>query len=43
MSAVRIVGIGGSLATPSASLTVLTVAVDGAREYGAEVKVFSRP
>jgi len=41
MSAVRIVGIGGSLATPSASLTALTVAVDGAREYGAEVKVFN--
>ena len=41
MSVVRIVGIGGSLATPSASLTALTVAVDGAREYGAEVKMFN--
>jgi FMN reductase len=41
MSAVRIVGIGGSLATPSASFTALTVAVDGAREYGAEVRVFN--
>jgi FMN reductase len=35
------VGMGGSLAASSASLTALTVAVDGAREYGAEVKVFN--
>jgi FMN reductase len=41
MSAVRIVGIGGSLAAPSASFSALTVAVDGAREYGAEVQVFN--
>ena len=35
------VGMDGSLAASSASLTALTVAVDGAREYGAEVKVFN--
>jgi NAD(P)H-dependent FMN reductase len=40
MSAVRIVGIGGSLAAPSESFTAPTVALDGAREYGAQVQVF---
>jgi FMN reductase len=41
MSAVRIVGIGGSLAANSASFTALTVALDGAREFSAEVQLFN--
>jgi len=39
MNAMKIVGIGGSLATNSASLAALAVALDGAREYGAEIRL----
>jgi FMN reductase len=37
---VTIVGLGGSLAEHSASLAALTVALEGARDYGAEVRLF---
>src|SRR5689334_5478259 len=40
MSLTKIVGIGGSLAAKSASLTALSIALDGAREYGADVRLF---
>jgi len=40
MSRVTIVGLGGSLAPHSASLSALRVALDGARDYGAEVRLF---
>ena len=40
MSRVTIVGLGGSLARQSASLSALRVALDGARDYGAEVQLF---
>jgi FMN reductase len=40
MSRITIVGLGGSLAQPSASLSALSVALEGAREYGAEVQLF---
>src|SRR5712672_3140083 len=40
MSRVRIVGLGGSLAQHSASLSALRVALDGARDYGADVQLF---
>jgi FMN reductase len=40
MGAVKIVGIGGSLAPNSASRTALAVALEGAREYGADVRLF---
>jgi NAD(P)H-dependent FMN reductase len=39
MNALKIVGIGGSLASNSASLEALTVALDGARDYGAEIRL----
>jgi FMN reductase len=40
MSRVTIVGLGGSLARPSSSLSALSVALEGAREYGANVQLF---
>jgi FMN reductase len=40
MSRVTIVGLGGSLAQHSASLSALSVALEGAREYGADVRLF---
>jgi FMN reductase len=40
MSRVTIVGLGGSLAKPSSSLSALSVALEGAREYGADVQLF---
>jgi FMN reductase len=40
MNAVKIVGLGGSLAPHSTSLAALGVALDGAREYGADVRLF---
>jgi FMN reductase len=40
MSRVKIVGLGGSLAPHSASLAALTVALEGARAFGAEVQLF---
>ncbi len=40
MSRITIVGLGGSLAQQSASLSALSVALEGAREYGAEVQLF---
>ena len=40
MSQVTIVGLGGSLAQHSTSLSALKVALEGAREYGAEVQLF---
>src|SRR5262245_5454258 len=40
MSAVKIVGLGGSLAPRSASLAALSVALEGAKDYGAEVRLF---
>jgi FMN reductase len=40
MSRVTIVGLGGSLAKPSSSLSALSVALEGAREYGADVRLF---
>jgi FMN reductase len=40
MSRVTIVGLGGSLARPSSSLSALSVALAGARDYGAEVQLF---
>jgi FMN reductase len=40
MSRVTIVGLGGSLAKPSSSLSALSVALEGAREYGANVRLF---
>src|SRR5262249_40121974 len=39
MNAMKIVGIGGSLATNSASLAALAVALEGARDYGAEIRL----
>src|SRR5258706_8307675 len=39
MSRITIVGLGGSLAQQSASLSALSVALEGAREYGAEVQL----
>ncbi len=41
MSRVTIVGLGGSLAQRSTSLSALTVALDGARDYGADVRLFN--
>jgi FMN reductase len=41
MSRVTIVGLGGSLAQPSSSLSALSVALEGAREYGADVQLFN--
>jgi FMN reductase len=35
----KIVGIGGSLAPNSASLAALSVALEGARDYGAEIRL----
>jgi FMN reductase len=40
MSRVTIVGLGGSLARQSSSLSALSVALEGAREYGADVRLF---
>jgi len=40
MSRVKIVGLGGSLAPHSASLSALTVALEGARDFGADVRLF---
>ena len=40
MSRVRIVGLGGSLAEYSTSLSALNVALEGARDYGADVRLF---
>jgi FMN reductase len=40
MSPVTIVGLGGSLARQSSSLSALSVALEGAREYGAHVQLF---
>ncbi len=40
MGVVKIVGLGGSLAANSSSLTALKVALDGAREFGADVRLF---
>jgi FMN reductase len=40
MSRVTIVGLGGSLATHSSSLSALSVALEGAREHGADVRLF---
>jgi FMN reductase len=40
MSRVSIVGLGGSLATHSSSLSALSVALEGAREHGADVRLF---
>src|SRR4051794_13735501 len=40
MSRVTIVGLGGSLAPQSTSLSALKVALDGARDYGADVQLF---
>ncbi len=40
MSHVTIVGLGGSLAQHSTSLSALSVALDGARDYGADVRLF---
>jgi FMN reductase len=40
MSRVTIVGLGGSLATHSSSLSALNVALEGAREFGANVQLF---
>jgi FMN reductase len=40
MSRVRIVGLGGSLAQHSASLSALRGALEGARDCGAEVQLF---
>jgi FMN reductase len=41
MSTIKIVGLGGSLAPNSASLAALSVALDGAREFGAEVRLLN--
>src|SRR5260221_1584847 len=41
MSRVTIVGLGGSLAQHSTSLSALRVALEGAREYGANVQLFN--
>jgi FMN reductase len=40
VSPVKIVGLGGSLALNSSSLAALRVALEGAREYGADVRLF---
>ena len=40
MESIKIVGLGGSLAPHSTSLAALSVALDGAREYGASVRLF---
>ena len=40
MSPVTVVGLGGSLAPHSTSLSALSVALDGARDYGADVQLF---
>jgi NAD(P)H-dependent FMN reductase len=40
MSRVTIVGLGGSLAQHSTSLSALSVALDCARDYGADVQLF---
>jgi hypothetical protein len=40
VSRVTIVGLGGSLAPHSTSLSALSVALDGARDYGADVRLF---
>ena len=40
MTLVSIVELGGSLAQHSASLSALRVALEGARDYGAEVQLF---
>jgi FMN reductase len=40
MSRINVVGIGGSLAPNSASLAALSVALEGAREFGADVRLF---
>jgi FMN reductase len=40
MSRVNIVGLGGSLARPSSSLSALSVALEGARDFGADVRLF---
>jgi FMN reductase len=39
MSRLRIVGLGGSLAEYSTSLSALNVALEGARDYGADVRL----
>ena len=40
MGGVTIVGLGGSLARPSSSLAALSVALEGASEFGANVRLF---
>jgi FMN reductase len=40
MSRITIVGLGGSLTPHSTSLSALNVALEGAREYGADVRLF---
>src|SRR5258708_4539964 len=40
MSRLTIVGLGGSLAKHSSSLSALSVALEGAREHGADVRLF---
>jgi FMN reductase len=40
MSRVTIVGLGGSLAPHSTSLSALRVALEGARDYGTDVRLF---
>lgn len=40
MGALKIVGIGGSLAPHSSSRAALAVALEGAREFGADVRLF---
>jgi FMN reductase len=40
MNRVTIVGLGGSLAPHSTSLSALSVALEGAREYGTDVRLF---
>jgi FMN reductase len=40
MSRVTIVGLGGSLAKHSSSLSAVSVALEGAREHGADVRLF---
>ena len=40
MSRVSIVGLGGSLARHSSSLSALSVALEGAREHGTDVRLF---
>ena len=41
MSGINIIGLGGSMAASSASLSALRIALAGAGEAGAEVELFS--